>query len=166
MLKIRFQRFGKKKAPMYRISVLEKSCKRDGKPVEVLGFYNPKSKELVLNTERAKYWQSVGAQASDSVSSVLKREPIHDLVSGPYQHKAKDRTEKVKAKEEIVAQSTKNTKAKKKHAEAKVNAVKEAETAKAAEAEAKVKEAEAAKTAEAEAKAAPEEEKTKEAPAA
>ena len=157
MLKIRFQRFGKKKAPMYRISVLEKSCKRDGKPVEVLGFYNPKSKELVLNTERAKYWQSVGAQASDSVSSVLKREPIHDLVSGPYQHKAK---------EEIVAQSTKNTKAKKKHAEAKVNAVKEAETAKAAEAEAKVKEAEAAKTAEAEAKAAPEEEKTKEAPAA
>ena len=137
MLKIRFQRFGKKKAPMYRISVLEKSCKRDGKPVEVLGFYNPKSKELVLNTERAKYWQTVGAQASDSVSSVLKREPIHDLVSGPYQHKAKDRVEKEKAREELVAQSTKNTKAKKKHAEAKVNSIKEAEAAKIAEAEAK-----------------------------
>ncbi len=42
MLKLRLQRFGKKKAPQYRLVVTEKSQKRDGKPVEVLGFYNPK----------------------------------------------------------------------------------------------------------------------------
>lgn len=118
MLKIRFQRFGKNKTPMYRIAVLEKSSKRDGEPVEILGFYNPKSKELVLNTERAKYWQSVGAQASDSVKTILKRDPLHDLVNGPYVYKAKTRADKIKTKTELLTKSTKNTKAKKKKATA------------------------------------------------
>lgn len=111
---------------MYRISVLEKSRQRDGKPVEVLGFYNPKSKELVLNTERATYWQSVGAQPSESVKSVLKREPIHDLATGAYQYKAKTRAEKEQTREELLSKTTKNTKAVKKKAEAEANAAAEA----------------------------------------
>lgn len=134
MLKIRFQRFGKKKAPMYRISVVEKATKRDGEPVEVLGFYNPKTKELVLNTERAKYWQSVGAQPSDSVKSVLKRDPVHDLGNGPYQYKTKARAEKEKAREELLKKSSKNTKAVKKKAEAEAKAKEEAAQAAAEEA--------------------------------
>ncbi|MDD9898657.1 MAG: 30S ribosomal protein S16 [Candidatus Melainabacteria bacterium] len=151
MLKIRFQRFGKKKAPMYRISVLEKATKRDGKPVEVLGFYNPKTKELVLNTERAKYWQSVGAQPSESVKSVLKREPIHDLGNGPYQSKSKARADKEKAREELLKQSTKNTKAKKKKVEAESQAKEEASVEETTEAPAETAEAPAEEAAPAEA---------------
>ncbi len=118
MLKIKLQRFGKNKNPAYRIAVLEHSNKRDGKPVEVLGFYNPKTKELVINSERTKYWQSVGAQPSETVASLLKKQPIHDLASGTYNAKAKPRAEKEQAKADLLAKSTKNTKAKKKRAEA------------------------------------------------
>ncbi len=114
MLKIRLQRFGKKKAPIYRIAVIEHSQKRDGKPVEVLGTYNPKSKELIYNIERAKYWRGVGAQASETVKFLLSKDPLHDLAQGPYRYKSKTRAEKEKSQEEILKQSTKNTKAKKK----------------------------------------------------
>ena len=122
MLKIRLQRYGKKKAPVYRISVMEKTTKRDGKPVEVLGFYDPISKFLVYNTERAAYWKKIGAQASETVEFLLKKEPNHDLKNGPYIFKSKSREEKEKVKEEIIKQTTKITKAKKKRAEAEAAA--------------------------------------------
>lgn len=118
MLKIRLQRFGKKKAPVYRVAVMEKSNQRNGEPVEVLGFYNPKTKDLVLNTERSKFWQSKGAIASDTVAALLKKEIVHDLASGSFVAKAKTRAEKEKRKQELVQASKKNTKAKKKRAEA------------------------------------------------
>ncbi len=118
MLRIRLQRFGKKKSPAYRLVVIEKSSKRDGIPVEVLGSYNPKTKELVLNTERAKYWQSQGAQASETVTFLLTKEPTHDLTKGTYQAKAMNRKDKEQRRLDVVANSKKNTKAKKKHKEA------------------------------------------------
>lgn len=118
MLKIRLQRFGKKKAPIYRVAVMEKANQRNGEPVEVLGFYNPKNKELVLNSERAKFWQGKGAIASDTVAALLKKEIAHDLATGNFVAKAKSRAEKEKRQQEIVAASKKNTKAKKKRAEA------------------------------------------------
>lgn len=122
MLKLRLQRFGKKNAPQYRLVVTEQSQKRDGKPVEVLGFYNPKSKELVYNTERTKYWQGIGAQSSDTVSYLLTKTPIHDLASGPFKFVAKTRTDKEKAKQDLLALGKKNTPAKKKKAEAAAEA--------------------------------------------
>jgi small subunit ribosomal protein S16 len=122
MLKIRLQRYGKKKAPVYRISVMEKTTRRDGKPVEVLGFYDPISKLLVYNTERAAHWKQVGAQASETVEFLLKKDPIHDLKNGPYIFKSKSREDKEKVKEEILKQTTKITKAKKKKAEAEAAA--------------------------------------------
>ncbi len=122
MLKIRLQRFGKNKTPMYRVAVLEHSSKRDGKPVEVLGFYNPKTKELVINTERVKHWQSVGAQASETVATLIKKQPLHDLATGAYQAKAKSRSDKEKSRTDLLAQSKKNTKAKKKRTEAEAKA--------------------------------------------
>ena len=124
MLKIRLQRFGKNKQPLYRIVVIEHSRQRQGKPTEVLGFYNPRTKELVYNVQRAEYWKGVGAQASETVSFVLSKQPIHDLANGPYQFKSKTRASKSKAKDEILKTSTKNTKAKKKRAEAEAEAKK------------------------------------------
>ncbi len=136
MLTIRLQRFGKKGAPIYRIAVIPKSDKRDGKPVEVLGFYNPRTKELVLNTTRAKYWQSVGAQPSDTVASLLKRSPDHNLEDGAYKFTAKTRADKQKRQAEIKSKSTKIGKAEtNRRATAKEEAEKrEAEAAAAAEA--------------------------------
>ena len=49
MLKIRLKRLGAKKAPTYRIIVINSTTKREGKPIEELGHYNPKTKEMKLN---------------------------------------------------------------------------------------------------------------------
>lgn len=114
MLRIRLQRFGKKDAPRYRVAVMEKASKRDGEPVENLGFYNPKTKELVINLERANYWKSVGAIPTETVSFLLSKTPAHDLANGPYKFVSKTRKEKEKHKEEILAVSRKRAKAKKK----------------------------------------------------
>ncbi len=72
MLKIRMQRTGRINTPSYRIVVLEHaSSPKAGKYVEKVGTYNPKSKERSLNTDRIKYWISVGAQPSATVHNML-----------------------------------------------------------------------------------------------
>lgn len=72
MLKIRMQRTGRINTPSYRIVVLEHaSSPKAGKYVEKVGTYNPKSKERNLNTDRIKYWISVGAQPSATVHNML-----------------------------------------------------------------------------------------------
>jgi len=151
MLTIRLQRFGKKGAPIYRIAVIPKSDKRDGKPVEVLGFYNPRTKELVLNSTRAQYWQSVGAQPSDTVASLLKRKPDHQLEDGAYKFAAMPRAEKIKRLTDIKSKSIKIGKAEKQRRE---TAKEEAEK-KAAEAAAAAEAAKAAAEAPAAEEAAP-----------
>ncbi len=142
MLKIRLQRYGKKGAAVYRIAVIPKTSKRDGKPVELLGFYNPRSKELVLNVARAAYWQSVGAEPSDTVASLLRREPTHNLESGPYRFQAQPRAAKLEALANIKKRSIKIGKAERQRKEAKAaeEAKREAEAAKAAEEAAKAAE--------------------------
>lgn len=69
-------RMGKKKNPFYRVVVREKRAKRDGKYVENLGTYDPMTDPATvkLNVERADYWVSVGAQPTDTVRSIIKKE--------------------------------------------------------------------------------------------
>lgn len=147
MLKIRLQRFGKKKAPQYRLVVIESSKKRNGEPVEVLGFYNPKTKELISNTERIAYWKSNGAQTSETAEFVLTKTPIHDLVNGPYKFVTKSRADKENSKQALLAQGKKNTPAKKKKVEAAASAAAKEQEAKEAASVAKEQEAAAAETA-------------------
>lgn len=72
MLKIRLQRIGRINSPAYRIVVTEHArAAQAGKFVEKLGTYNPKSKERTLNTDRVKYWMSVGAKPSDTMHNML-----------------------------------------------------------------------------------------------
>ena len=72
MLKIRLQRTGRINQPSYRIIVTEHTRPaKTGDFVEVLGTYNPTTKVRTLNGERAKYWLSVGAQASGTVHNML-----------------------------------------------------------------------------------------------
>jgi len=78
MVTIRLRRQGAKKSPFYRIVVIDSCNAREGAFVEILGHYNPrKSPEiLVIDRERMQYWLSVGAKASDSVRTLVKRAPL------------------------------------------------------------------------------------------
>lgn len=72
MLKIRMQRTGRINMPSYRIVVIEHtSSPQAGKYVELVGNYNPKSKDRNLKEERIKYWMSVGAKPSATVHNML-----------------------------------------------------------------------------------------------
>ena len=71
MLKIRLKRLGAKKAPTYRVIVINSTTKREGKPIEELGHYNPKTKEMKLNKSAAEAWISKGAQPTDTVKYLI-----------------------------------------------------------------------------------------------
>ena len=73
---IRLQRTGKPHQPYYRVVAIDKARAASGRPVEVLGTYNPREelsgKKVVLNSERYEHWIKVGAKPSDSVRSLVK----------------------------------------------------------------------------------------------
>lgn len=76
MLKIRLQRIGKRNAPSYRVVLVEHTTKPQGNYIELLGFYNPKSKQKTFKKERIDYWIAKGAQASPTVHNLLVDEKI------------------------------------------------------------------------------------------
>ncbi len=73
MLMIRLARIGARKQPYYRVVVIEKERARNGRSVEVVGTYNPRTTpaSLELKRERIDYWVSKGAQCSDRVRKLL-----------------------------------------------------------------------------------------------
>lgn len=75
MLMIRLKRMGARKQPHYRVVVIEKERPRNGRPVEVVGTYNPRTNPATveLKRERVDYWLSKGAQMSDRVSKIVSR---------------------------------------------------------------------------------------------
>ena len=70
---IRFSRFGRKHAPVYRIIAIDSRKPRQGRPLQWLGFYNPISKEVNLDAPNIKKWIATGAQPSEAVTKLLKR---------------------------------------------------------------------------------------------
>lgn len=78
MLKIRLKRTGRRGQPHYRIVVMESSQPRDGKTVDEIGYYNPRTKPSTfdLDKEKAKYWLSNGAQPSDTVAHYFVKEGL------------------------------------------------------------------------------------------
>jgi small subunit ribosomal protein S16 len=77
MLKIRLQRVGRINSPSYRVIVAEHTRgPKTGNFVELVGSYNPKTKERSLKADRIKYWISVGAQPSDTMHNMLISEGI------------------------------------------------------------------------------------------
>ncbi len=73
-VKIRLKRFGKIRAPYYRIVVADSRTKRDGRVIEEIGKYHPTEEPSVIevDSERAQYWLGVGAQPSEQVAALLK----------------------------------------------------------------------------------------------
>ena len=78
MIKLRLRRMGAKKQPSYRIVAAESRSPRDGRFIEVVGFYNPKTQPATLrvDTERARYWLDHGAQPTETVRSLLRHSGV------------------------------------------------------------------------------------------
>lgn len=76
MLTIRLARIGKKNKPLYRVVISEKQKDLYGDSLEILGSYNPHSKELKIDSEKTKYWLSRGAGMSPTVNNLLIEKKI------------------------------------------------------------------------------------------
>ena len=78
-VKIRLRRMGKKKAPFYRVVVADSRYPRDGRFIEEIGTYDPMTdddKQVNIDADAAKKWISNGAQPTDTVKSLLKKQGI------------------------------------------------------------------------------------------
>ncbi|NLN75376.1 MAG: 30S ribosomal protein S16 [Armatimonadetes bacterium] len=75
MVRIRLRRMGAKKRPFYRIVVADRRCARDGRFIEIIGYYDPTAQPpvLKLDTEKAQDWLQKGAQPSDTARGLMKR---------------------------------------------------------------------------------------------
>jgi len=76
MLKLRLKRTGRKRSPSYRLVVMENSARRDGRPVEEVGYYNPISKQSHFDIPKIEKWLNYGVQPSETVSNLLKKAKI------------------------------------------------------------------------------------------
>lgn len=144
-VRIRLKRMGKIREPHYRVVVVDQKKKRDGRVIEEIGYYNPNEEPSVIdiNSERARYWLSVGAQPSEAVLVQLK-------ITGDWQAakgleggstlKVKETVDADKVREEAV-KAVQDEAEKRRAAKAKER--EEAEAAAQAEAEAADTEAEA-----------------------
>ena len=121
MLKIRLKRMGAKKNPSYRIIVINSTTKREGRPVQELGYYNPKTKVMQLDKTSALDWVKKGAQPTETVAYLIKN--CND--DGTLNYKKKE-TVKLSKKAQAKAQA---------EAEAKAKAEEEAKAAAEAPAE-------------------------------
>ena len=119
MLKIRLKRLGAKKDPSYRVIVINSTTKREGRPIQELGYYNPKTKVMKLDLASAQEWVKKGAQPTETVAYLIK----NCNADGTLNYKKKE-TVKLSKKAQAKAQ-----------AEAEAKAAAEAETTAEAPAE-------------------------------
>jgi small subunit ribosomal protein S16 len=80
MVKLRLKRYGKRRQPTYRIVAIESKARREGRPLEELGYYNPRTKETVLETAGLLKWLRCGAQPTDTVDSLLRKAGIYEML--------------------------------------------------------------------------------------
>jgi small subunit ribosomal protein S16 len=80
---IRLARVGARKQPYYRIVVIEKDRARNGRSIEVVGTYNPRTEPATvdLKHDRIAYWTGVGAQMTDIVAKLVKNAPVAEPVA-------------------------------------------------------------------------------------
>ena len=76
MLKLRLKRIGRKRAPSYRLVLMENTCRRDGRPIEELGYYDPISKKYAFDTNKIQKWLITGVQPTKTVKNLLIKTKI------------------------------------------------------------------------------------------
>ena len=85
MVRIRLRRMGAKKKPFYRLVIAHKESPRDGRFIEIVGTYDPRTQPetVELKTDRVNHWLSTGAQPSESVGRILRKLNIVDAEGKP-----------------------------------------------------------------------------------
>ena len=83
MIKLRLKRFGKKKEASFRIVACNSTSRRDGRPLQELGFYNPRTKETRLDTEALRLRLTQGAQPTDVVRTLLEKSGLLEKIERP-----------------------------------------------------------------------------------
>jgi small subunit ribosomal protein S16 len=73
MLKLRLKRNGRKRQPSYRLVIMENTTRRDGRPVDEVGYYNSITKESYFNEEKIIKWLNHGVQPTETVFQLLKK---------------------------------------------------------------------------------------------
>lgn len=81
MIKLRLKRYGKKREVSYRIVAMNSTNRRDGRPLEELGFYNPRTDETRLNVPAIVQRLKQGAQPTDTVRSILDKAKVFEQVN-------------------------------------------------------------------------------------
>lgn len=76
MLKLRLKRTGRKGSPSYRLVIMESKSRRDGRPIEEVGYYNPITKTYKFDTNKIQKWLNYGVKPTETVSNLLKRAEI------------------------------------------------------------------------------------------
>ena len=77
-VKMRLRRLGAKKAPTYRVIIADSRSPRDGRFIEEIGYFNPRTDEVKIDADKAKVWIKNGAQPTDTVRALLKKSNIVD----------------------------------------------------------------------------------------
>ncbi len=96
MIKLRLKRFGKKREASFRLVACNSTSRRDGRPLQELGFYNPRTKETRLDTEALRLRLSQGAQPTDAVRSLLEKGGLIEKVIRPAEVMGKKKQEKAR----------------------------------------------------------------------
>jgi small subunit ribosomal protein S16 len=76
MLKLRLKRIGRKRYPLYRLVIIENTTRRNGRPVEEVGYYNPLTKQSKFDADKIKKWLNCGVKPTETVVSLLKKAEI------------------------------------------------------------------------------------------
>ena len=76
MLKLRLKRVGRKRSPSYRLVIMENTCRRDGRPIEEVGYYDPISKNYKFDKEKITKWLQYGVKPTETVLNLLKKTDI------------------------------------------------------------------------------------------
>ena len=76
MLKLRLKRTGRKRSPSYRLVIMENTFRRDGRPIDEVGYYNPLTKNYKFDNEKIKKWLGYGVKPTETVIHLLKKAEI------------------------------------------------------------------------------------------
>ena len=94
MIKLRLKRFGKKRESSFRLVACNSTSRRDGRPLQELGFYNPRTKETRLDTEALRTRLGQGAQPTDAVRTLLEKGGLLEKKVRPAEILGKQKQEK------------------------------------------------------------------------
>jgi small subunit ribosomal protein S16 len=76
MLKLRLKRTGRKRSPSYRLVIMENTTRREGRPIDEVGYYNPITKQSHFDTAKITKWLSHGVQPTETAFNLLKKANI------------------------------------------------------------------------------------------